>query len=65
MSHSIVKVRMNVYSMGMPAGLLGGYLLFKRLKKGSSVKRKKKHSISLVSASNIRIKSVHFKSWKN
>lgn len=32
-----------MYSMGMPAGLLGGYLLFKTLKKrggGVSVKRK-------------------------
>lgn len=41
MSQYIVNVRMNAYSMGMPAGLLGGYLLLKRLKeKEGSVKRK-------------------------
>lgn len=34
MSQSIARVRLSVRSAGMPAALLGGYLLFKRFLKG-------------------------------
>lgn len=63
MSQSILKVRMNVDSMGMPAELLSGYWV-KRLKKGGFVKRKK-YYINVDSVINIQIKPIHSKSWKN